>query len=220
MIPNADPRAVRSRRREREDATRARLLEAAEQEFAACGYEDARIHGIAERARLAVGTLYAQFEGKQDLHLAVHALRLEQLFAAVAGEMVEQERAVDSLREGLAGLVRFFCAHPAYLEMHLRDGQAWSSHEQLRTDLQRESWQRGLDMMIALFARAAADGDLVSRDPPLDVRLVIAAMQVHLSAWLREQPRSSAEQQFEKIWDFVRRAFLAPSAQPSEERNR
>jgi AcrR family transcriptional regulator len=59
--------AHQSRSRE----TRARILEAAESEFAKKGYDGARLADIAEEAGCSVGTVYFRFKDKSALFLAI-----------------------------------------------------------------------------------------------------------------------------------------------------
>jgi AcrR family transcriptional regulator len=54
--------------------SRAALIEAALEEFSAKGYEEATVAGIAERAGVTTGALYAHFTGKLDLLLATVGL--------------------------------------------------------------------------------------------------------------------------------------------------
>ena len=58
---------VKSSRRAKSNATRARILDAAEEEFAANGYHGATIASIARRARVATQTVYFVFHTKAEL---------------------------------------------------------------------------------------------------------------------------------------------------------
>jgi AcrR family transcriptional regulator len=64
------PRATESTRAN----SRAALIEAAFEEFSSKGYEAATVAGIAERAGVTTGALYAHFAGKLDLLLATVGL--------------------------------------------------------------------------------------------------------------------------------------------------
>lgn len=64
-------RATTSRHQERSDATRARLIRAAEKIFARDGFEAAKLEEIAAEAGRTRGALYANFESKEDLFLAL-----------------------------------------------------------------------------------------------------------------------------------------------------
>jgi AcrR family transcriptional regulator len=76
--PEAEPTATAPRSR-KGAATRARLLDAAQEEFEATGFLDARISDIAERAGLSHGSFYHYFESKEQVFREVaeaHGARL------------------------------------------------------------------------------------------------------------------------------------------------
>lgn len=63
--------APRSRQRARTEATRRRLLDAAEHIFARDGFEAARLEDIASQAGYSRGAFYANFESKEDIFFAL-----------------------------------------------------------------------------------------------------------------------------------------------------
>lgn len=64
-------RSTTSRQQERSDATRGRLIRAAEKIFARDGFEAAKLEEIAADAGYTRGAFYANFESKEDLFLAL-----------------------------------------------------------------------------------------------------------------------------------------------------
>jgi AcrR family transcriptional regulator len=62
-----DGAGARSRQQERTDATRRKLLAAAEQIFARSGFEAARLEDIAAKAGYTRGAFYANFDSKEDI---------------------------------------------------------------------------------------------------------------------------------------------------------
>jgi len=60
-----------SRRQERAEVTRARLIQAAEKIFARDGFEAAKLEEIAAAAGYTRGAFYANFDSKEDLFLAL-----------------------------------------------------------------------------------------------------------------------------------------------------
>ncbi|HEY0704709.1 MAG TPA: helix-turn-helix domain-containing protein, partial [Candidatus Acidoferrales bacterium] len=65
------PVVVRSRQQARTDATRRKLLAAAEQIFARTGFEAARLEDIAAKAGYTRGAFYANFDSKEDIFFAL-----------------------------------------------------------------------------------------------------------------------------------------------------
>lgn len=59
--------ATTSKQQARTDATRKRLLAAAERLFARDGFEAARLEDIAAQAGYSRGAFYANFEDKEDI---------------------------------------------------------------------------------------------------------------------------------------------------------
>lgn len=65
------PRSHTSRRQDRSELTRARLIQAAEKIFARDGFEAAKLEEIAADAGYTRGAFYANFDSKEDLFLAL-----------------------------------------------------------------------------------------------------------------------------------------------------
>jgi len=195
----------------REGLYRERILEAAEQVFAERGFEAAGIREIAERAGLSVGSVYGIFQGKETLFLSVHALRSAELFERMA-EVIDKEAGPRLLIEhGIEETVRFFCERPEYLRMHLHARTAWALSEQ-GTDVQTESWQRGIELIRDAFAAGVADGTFYEGDPESNARMVMAMHQVKLAEWIAAEPRPSIEDVAGDLKLLFRRAFVNATA--------
>jgi len=93
--------------------TRQTLLEAAAEEFALRGYDQANINTISTKAGYAKGTIYNYFSSKQALLLA--------LIDSIAQEHFEEmQSAVLVVEEPMARLERFFQAGFAYVASHMQ----------------------------------------------------------------------------------------------------
>src|ERR1700724_3041427 len=77
--------------------TRERLLDAARSVFASSGFHGASVEEIASRAGFSTGALYSNFDGKEDLFLALMEREIEEhsreIAAAVARRASVAERA-------------------------------------------------------------------------------------------------------------------------------
>lgn len=94
-------------RAELQERNRARVLAAAEGEFADSGFRDAKVDRIAERAGLTRGAVYSNFPGKRGLYFAVLAERAERTERAPAAPRPEPGR---TLGEALGALARAWVA--------------------------------------------------------------------------------------------------------------
>ncbi len=195
----------------REGLYRERILEAAEQVFAEGPFEAAGIREIAERAGLSVGSVYGIFEGKDAIFRAVHELRSAELFERMA-EVIDMEAGPRALIEqGIEETVRFFCERSSYLGMHLRDRTAWALEGQ-GTDVQSESWQRGIELIRDAFAAGIRDGAFHEGDPESNARMVMAMHQVKLAEWVASEPRPASEDVAQDLKLLFRRAFVKGTA--------
>lgn len=88
--------AERSRRQEKKELTRERLLDAAADVFARRGFHAATLDEIAERAGLTKGAVYSNFDSKDDLIVALLEARLDPQFTGIvtsvdpAGDLHQQ----------------------------------------------------------------------------------------------------------------------------------
>jgi AcrR family transcriptional regulator len=76
-----------SRRQERSGITRARLIQSAEKVFARDGFEAAKLEDIAKDAGYTRGAVYANFDSKEDLFLALLEREISSRAAVLAREM-------------------------------------------------------------------------------------------------------------------------------------
>ncbi len=97
-------RSVTSRQQERSEATRARLIHAAEKIFARDGFEAAKLEEIAAQAGYTRGAFYANFESKEDLFFALLEREVSSRINTVQKLMAE----VRDPREKLLAFREFF----------------------------------------------------------------------------------------------------------------
>ena len=157
--------AVKSRRAEHIQDTRAAVLQAARELFAEKGYAGTGTEEIAARARVTRGALYHHFRDKADLFRAV----MQAVAADLADRLVTQQlsratgavSAWDQLREGFQAFLDA-CTGSDFQRIVLVDGPAVLGHGAW-TDLVEH---HGLGLLRDLLRRAIDDGQI---DPlPVD----------------------------------------------------
>ena len=97
----------------RGEATRRRLLEAAEDVFAELGYHDASIVKITERAHVALGTFYLYFDSKQAIFEALVIDLNSRVRHSMSEAMAGARDRIEAERLGFEGFFEFTAAHPA-----------------------------------------------------------------------------------------------------------
>lgn len=90
------------------------ILDAAEAVFAERGFHGARIQDIAQRARIAVGTVYNHFEQKDDVLAALLELRSEELMAQLLPSRGDPKPFTSRLRARVARVLTYVDAHRAF----------------------------------------------------------------------------------------------------------
>jgi AcrR family transcriptional regulator len=137
----------------RGEATRRRILEAAEQVFADLGYHEASIVKITERAGVGLGTFYLYFDSKQSIFEAL-VLDLNQRVRHAMGEaMVGARSRLEAEHAGFAGFFRFTADHPALYRV-VREAEFVSPA------LLRLHYTRIVDGYEAGLRAAQQDGDV------------------------------------------------------------
>ena len=97
----------------RGEATRRRLLEAAEIVFAEQGYHEASIVKITERAGIGLGTFYLYFDSKQSIFEALVIDLNRRVRHSMSEAMAGASSRLDAERAGFEGFFRFTAEHPA-----------------------------------------------------------------------------------------------------------
>src|SRR5262249_13081621 len=106
-------------RKARNDVYRQHILEAAEQVFAARGFEAAKLQDISAKVGLSMGTIYSIFPGKGELFEGLVEMRGQELLAvarAAAARGLPPRDALVALGEAY---VDYFVAHPDFLRMQI-----------------------------------------------------------------------------------------------------
>ena len=142
----------------RGEATRRRLLEAAEVVFAEQGYHEASIVKITERAGVGLGTFYLYFDSKQSIFEALVIDLNRRVRHAMSEAMADAGSRLDAERAGFAGFFRFTAEHPALYRV-VREAE-FVSPEVLRLH-----YTRIVDGYEAGLRAAQRAGDV---DPELD----------------------------------------------------
>jgi AcrR family transcriptional regulator len=186
------------------------ILDAAEREFAAHGYEQAKVTAIAKGAGVSLATLYGTFPKKHDVYRALQKDRLEQLMREVGAQVLAAKDPFERLRGGIEGYLRFHMEHPDYLRGQLREGVPWGTTDQLRTPEQTQAWEAGRVMMMTAFEAGMNEGWFVRDDPELCARTATAMSQVRLSLWIDREMDQSVDEVTEAAMLQMLRTFARP----------
>ena len=194
------------------------ILDTAEAVFAERGFGDAKMHDVAQAARISLRTLYATFPSKAELLVAIHDHRCGEVFRLGAEAMCEHDDATESLMAGVKAGVEFLLGHPNFLRLHLREGNAWAIGP--GEESQADRWREGLAMQAEIFERGIAEGIFIPEDPMLLAKMMTALYQVQLADWFEREgiagldDPANRQALVERIQAHVRRAVLVPEDAP------
>lgn len=157
------------------------ILDAAEAIFAERGFQAARMQDIAERARIAVGTVYNHFDEKEDI---LHAL-LEERTAGILAELSSQARDPDDFEQSLVArlrrVMRFIETHRNFYVVALECGLIGAPSCGGRFALIGKRVRR-VERMREAFRALAQDGAAAGA---LDASIDSAQLATFLGATLR-----------------------------------
>src|SRR5215218_8393074 len=161
----------RSKKVERAEATRARLLRVARDLFAERGYAGVGTEEIVRRAEVTRGALYHHFRDKKDLFRAVH----EQVERELVESLGERIAGLDDARELLATGVRSFldgCTDPALARISLLDAPSvlgWAEWREVDA-------RYGMGLVRLGLEAAMQQGVIPRQDPDPLAHLLLAAL--------------------------------------------
>ena len=141
----------------RGEATRRRLLIAAEQEFGSKGYHGASVSSITQRADIAQGTFYLYFRSKEQMFVTLvqdigHQLRLHS-----AKAIAEATHRLEAERIGLEAFLDFTARHRGLYRI-VQESQF------VDPQIFREYYERLAEGYAGALAAAARKGELADGD--------------------------------------------------------
>jgi AcrR family transcriptional regulator len=185
------------------------ILEAAERVFAQRGYAGAKMSDVAAESGLALATVYATIAGKEELYAAIHETRGRALLERAREASSGARSAFDAILKGVETYVGFLAEHRDYLRVHLNEAQPWALDPKFICNEQKRQWKQGLELSTAVFAGAIGEGSVIAGDPALHARLMIAAHQVFLVAWVEAGMKEPVSALVARMQDHVRRNYAA-----------
>jgi AcrR family transcriptional regulator len=157
------------------DASRADILRAATEEFAARGLDGARVDSIARRTRTTRALIYYYFRSKEGLYRAA----LEDAYRGIR----EAEKALDlahlPAREAISALVSFtldyYHAHPEFVALVVAENQSGGRHIRRMQRIRRLNASI-VDTIAQVLEHGRAEGALRAGIDPIELHMTIAAL--------------------------------------------
>jgi AcrR family transcriptional regulator len=179
LIPRAEiPRGSAAMRKPKApEANRARIVEAAIDEFAARGFKGASMDAIAARTNTTRALINYYFGSKEKLYIAV----LEQVYAEI--REAEAQLDLDHLppAEAVRRIVEFtynyYLEHEGFVRLVVAENQARGRHLR-RSKAMRTLNRPIIDRLARVIARGQAEGLFRADVDPVEVHKSIAALGI------------------------------------------
>ena len=195
-------------RQARTDLYREHVLDAAEEIFAARGFESAKLQEISRRAGVSMGTIYAVFPGKEDLFRGIlDRCGQEMLQVARAGAHGDPDPRI-ALDRLIEAYIDYFIAHPSFLRMHLRLGTSWVLGPAMGSPGQVQLWAEIHALQAELMRRGIAAGTFVDEDPEFLAKIFSALDQVLLADWVAGGMKADRDELVARLRRLVDRVVL------------
>jgi AcrR family transcriptional regulator len=175
LIPRTADRGAAMRKPKAPEVNRARIVEAAIDEFAARGFKGASMDAIAARTHTTRALINYYFGSKEKLYIAV----LEQVYGEIrdaeAGLDLDHLAPVDAIRRIVEFTYGYYVAHEGFVRLVVAENQAKGRH--LRKSKAMRTLNRPIIDRLARVVERGQAQRLFRRDvDPVEVHKAIAAL--------------------------------------------
>ena len=196
----------------RRDMYRQQIISAAEFEFARAGFDKTKVADIARSADVSLATVYKNFSGKDEIWDALNRQQMDEFIAAAQHVAQDIDSPLDRLYSAMRVLVLYFTEHPNFLRLHINEGLNWATAgvDPWRGN-QRDAWQTGRGIMVALAEDVVASGETPSMRPSVLAGMAVSALQVWLTDWANSGCDRPAEEVASELVEYLKRSLTIRS---------
>jgi AcrR family transcriptional regulator len=175
MLISAESRVAAMRKPKAPAANRARIVQAAMDEFASRGFKGASMDAIAARTHTTRAMINYYFGSKEKLYLAV----LEDVYSEIRqaeGELdLDHLAPVAAMRRIVEFTFRYYIEHENFVRLVIAENQAKGRH--LRKSKAMRTLNRPIvERLSRVIERGQAEGSFRAGIDPLDVHMAVAAL--------------------------------------------
>lgn len=172
---SAPARTAAMRKPKQPEQNRARIVQAAIEEFAGRGIKGARMDAIAARTRTTRAMINYYFGTKERLYLAALEHVYRGIREAEARLELEHLSPVDAMRRIVEFTFDYYLAHPSTVSLVVAENQAKGRHmRKLRS--MRALNVSIIDTLARVIARGRGEGSFRAEADALDVHMAISAL--------------------------------------------
>ena len=167
-----------------------KMLDAAGRLFGARRFHEVRMEDIATEAEVSKGTLYRYFQDKEEMYLALLERSSHQLVAELRARVGKAVGGRARLIAVVDSVITFFDQQPHLFDLIQR---AEIGHTQGRAFPWQEVRDKGMRIVLEIFADAKNSGEFAVREPGTAMLMLLGGMRAVIRAGERPRPRGLAE---------------------------
>ncbi len=160
------------------DRTREKILVQAMAEFAAKGYDGARVDTVARRCRLSKNMLYHYYGNKEGLYVAVLERMYETFRARQRDFALGPDDPVEAMRQLIAHTFSALLEHPEVIAL-LNNENLYKGRHVQRSQRIRGLYDPLVDKIGDVLQRGAADGIFRQNIDPVILYMSLSSMAYH-----------------------------------------
>ena len=199
----------------RGEATRRRILDAAEAVFGEMGYYEASVSEITRRARVAQGTFYIYFPNKREIFVELVEDLGERLRSATRTAMADAPDRLEAERRGFTAFFEFAATHRRIYTI-VQEAERVAPEA-------AQAYYRHISRGYVHGLRAAMNAGTIRSMPPEAVAFALMGIGHFIALrWIiwpqdeedaQKQPVHLPPEVFETVMDFIAHGLVAPSSE-------
>jgi AcrR family transcriptional regulator len=180
----------------RGEATRRRLLNAAEQEFGAKGYHGASVSSITQRADIAQGTFYLYFHSKEEMFVTLVRDIGHQLRAHSTQAIAKATNRLEAERMGLEAFLQFTARHRGLYRI-VQESQF------VDAQIFREYYEKLAEGYASALDAAARKGELAEGDAEARAWAIMGIGHFLGLKWCLWQKKQPPQEVLDEVMGFI-----------------
>jgi len=171
----APARTAAMRKPKAPEANRARIVQAATDEFASRGFKGASMDAIAARTHTTRAMINYYFGGKEKLYLSVLERVYAEIREAESGLDLDHLPPVEAVRRIVEFTYQYYVTHEGFVRLVVAENQARGRHFR-KSKAMRTLNRPIIDRLSRVIARGQAEGRFRQDVDPVEIHKAVAAL--------------------------------------------
>jgi AcrR family transcriptional regulator len=205
---------ARMTREQSRAVTRDRLLAAAREVFARSGFHGAAVEEIASEAGYSTGALYSNFDGKEDLFLALMEREIEEHAREISAAVRERPSVAERATGGARQWMKMIERDPEALLLFTEFWAYGVRDEQVRAEVAAR-FARVRELLTSLIGDGMREFDLELAMPAEQLAVAIDALADGIARQKLADPEAVPDDLMGRVLTLLFEAVTRPAGEPS-----